>query len=392
MIEIKDKSKCCGCFGCEQICPKAAITMKNDREGFWYPDIDIKKCINCGLCDSVCPQLHPEKVSESTQVFAAYRKDFEKRLKSASGGIFAVIAEQVIKEGGSVFGAAFNKNFELNHIEVNRIENLYALQGSKYVQSRLSDSYSVVKERLNSGIKVLFSGTPCQVSGLKKFLNKEYENLLTMDLVCHGVPSPKVWKKYISELGNGENLISFTQRAKENGISKSYLEFEFSDGKVLKQGYNENIFMKGFNQNLFLRPSCYDCGFKGTDRCSDITIGDFWGFEKFHPEFFDDFGISLVMVHSNKGMKALNDASDSLMIMKSTSEEATNENLCITSPVAMNKKRDAFFESIENNSVIKSIKKYTTKASFKSIFWKVYDSLVAPLWKIKNKVFSSIKR
>ena len=199
MIKIQDKSQCCGCEACRNICPKQCILMQEDKEGFLYPEVNLADCIDCGLCEIACPVLHPAKERIPVAVCAAKHYDDNIRLASSSGGVFTFIAEQVIDEGGVVFGARFNDQWEVIHDYVETKEKLSCFRGSKYVQSRIGDTYKQVLHFLQSGRKVLFTGTSCQIVGLKLFLRKEYDNLLTVDVICHGVPSPKVWKKYLNE-------------------------------------------------------------------------------------------------------------------------------------------------------------------------------------------------
>ena len=199
MIEIKEKAFCCGCNACVQRCPKQCISMHEDEEGFLYPRVDKTICIECGLCEKVCPVINQNEPRKPLKVYAAYNKDEKIRRESSSGGVFTAIAEQVIDEGGIVFGACFDENWEVKHDYTETKEGLKAFRGSKYVQSRIKDNYQKAEHYLKEGRKVLFSGTPCQIAGLKKYLCKEYENLLTVDFICHGVPSPKVWRMYLNE-------------------------------------------------------------------------------------------------------------------------------------------------------------------------------------------------
>ena len=216
MIEIKEKSSCCGCEACVQCCPKQCLTMHEDCEGFLYPQVDESSCIDCGLCEKVCPVIHQNASQEPLSSYIAINPNEEIRLKSSSGGIFTLLAEKIIAEGGVVFGARFDENWDVVHAWTDTIEGLAPLCGSKYVQSRIGNTYNEAKDFLKQGRKVLFSGTPCQIAGLKKFLRKEYANLLTVDFICHGVPSPGVWRRYLSELreslraerDDGKNTVS----------------------------------------------------------------------------------------------------------------------------------------------------------------------------------------
>ena len=212
MVNIKEKKECCGCNACVQICPKQCITMFPDIEGFLYPQVDFNICIDCGLCIKVCPVINQDEPRLPLAVYAAKNKNEEIRLKSSSGGIFTLLAEKIIKEGGVVFGARFDENWEVIHAYTETIEGLEYFRGSKYVQSVIGDNLKKAKQFLEEGRKVLFSGTPCQIAGFKKYLRKKYENLLTVEVVCHGVPSPKVWRDYIeykrAKRGTGKNSVS----------------------------------------------------------------------------------------------------------------------------------------------------------------------------------------
>lgn len=201
MIKITDKSRCCGCESCRSVCPKKCISMKADKEGFLYPEVDLSQCVDCKLCEKVCPVLHPALLDRKPKVFAGINNDIKIRLQSSSGGIFTLLAEQILHKGGIVFGACFDEHWNVVHSYTDTIEGLEHFRGSKYVQSYVGDSFVQVKKFLDEGREVLFSGTPCQIAGLKNFLRKPYHNLLTVDVVCHGVPSPKVWQSYLYESG-----------------------------------------------------------------------------------------------------------------------------------------------------------------------------------------------
>lgn len=199
MIHITDKRDCCGCNSCVQRCPKSCIRMREDDEGFLYPEVDESVCIDCGLCEKVCPVIHQARENRPIVVCAAKNKSEEIRYQSSSGGVFTALANEIIREGGVVFGAGFDENWEVKHDCTETVEGLSAFRGSKYVQSRIGDSFKKAEQFLKIGRTVLFSGTPCQIAGLKRFLRKEYDNLLTVDFICHGVPSPGVWREYLKE-------------------------------------------------------------------------------------------------------------------------------------------------------------------------------------------------
>lgn len=302
MIKIIDKELCCGCSACLHICPKSSITFKEDKEGFLYPQVNMETCIDCGLCEKVCPVLNQDDERIPAKVYAAKHKDDEIRMKSSSGGIFTLLAEHVIDDGGVVFGARFNDKWEVIHDYTESKEGLAPFRGSKYVQSYIGNSYKNAESFLKSGRKVMFTGTPCQIAGLKKFLRKEYDNLLAVDFVCHGVPSPMVWRKYMEEetvrQGNsGKNKVLVSSkvssvvtgvnfRDKSTGWKKYSFVLNFSKASVEGEQnlvsssiFTENTYMKAFLSNLSLRPSCYYCPTKSGKSGADITIGDFWGID-----------------------------------------------------------------------------------------------------------------
>jgi coenzyme F420-reducing hydrogenase beta subunit len=365
MIRLENKTDCCGCNACVQSCPKDCITMQEDNEGFLYPSINIETCIDCSLCEKVCPEIHQGKGRKPLQVFAAKNKNEKIRVQSSSGGIFTLLAEKTIEENGVVFGARFDENWEVIHDYTETIEGLSAFRGSKYVQSRIGETFSQTKQFLKAGLKVLFSGTPCQIAGLKLFLQKDYENLLTVDFVCHGVPSPKVWRKYLNELSN-ETVSGISFRDK----TKGWKVFSFSLSKNnQKQGLfietlHQNVFMKGFLKDLYLRPSCYDCPSKSFKSGSDITLGDYWGIQDILPEFDDDKGVSLVMINSVKGQEVYNQLNTESI--GTTYENALAGNPSIETSVRKTGKRDVFMKNMEakDGSIIDLINKIT-KLSFR---------------------------
>ena len=319
MIQLSDKSHCCGCYACVQACPKQCIQMLEDNEGFVYPHVGAASCIDCDLCQKVCPVINQNKPRKPLKVYAAKHPNDEIRSKSSSGGIFTFLAEQIIKEGGVVFGARFDESWQVVHDYTDSVEGLGPFRGSKYVQSEIGNSYKLVKVFLTQGRKVMFTGTPCQVAGLKKFLRKEYDNLLAVDFVCHGVPSPLVWRKYLEELrethrtqcGAGKKsdsssindlpvITGISFRDKTHGWKKYGFKLRLESEKTFLEPFTENYFMRAFLADYILRPSCYACPSKSGKSGSDITIGDLWGVDRFNPSIDDDKGLSLVMLHNEK--------------------------------------------------------------------------------------------
>ena len=309
MIHITDKTQCCGCGACEQICPKHCIKMIVDEEGFWYPKVNETECTKCGLCERVCPVLNAKQINcndvSKIHTYLAYITDTDLRMKSSSGGMFTLLAEQVLSEGGVVFGAAFDEKFLVHHIKVEDRDGLSALRGSKYLQSRIEHCYRETKEELLAGRKVLFTGTACQIAGLYGYLGKDHENLITVDVLCHGVPSPAVWRRYLDEqealYGAAVRRTFF--RSKNSGWKTFALLLEFSNNKAYESILSKDRFMQMFLRNICLRPSCHNCKFKGMDRPSDISIGDAWGVEKHSPEMDDNRGTSVVLLHTSKGIQ-----------------------------------------------------------------------------------------
>lgn len=324
MIKLQTKKDCCACSACVQRCPKQCISLKEDKEGFLYPIVDKQTCIDCGLCEKVCPIINPNDSREPLKVYAAKHKDDKIRLKSSSGGIFTLLAEQVIDEDGVVFGARFDEYWEVMHDYTETKEGLAVFRGSKYVQSRIGNTYQQAEIFLKQGRKVMFTGTPCQIAGLKRFLRKEYDNLLTVDFVCHGVPSPKVWRMYLDEIiarqGIGKNTVfshamlrrKFIRSVEFRSKSTGWKKYSFAltltkataDGEensvLLSSVFTENPFMQAFLANYILRPSCCQCECKSGRSGADITIGDFWGINKVIPEYDDDKGNSLILVFKNR--------------------------------------------------------------------------------------------
>lgn len=358
MIEIKNKSKCSGCHACMNVCPKHCITMQVDEEGFWYPVVDKEKCIECGLCEKRCPILNDMCIDNSPKAFACFNKDEEVRKESSSGGIFTLLASQVIDLGGVVYGAAFNENFEVEHIQVTKKSELHKLRGSKYVQSRLGNSYSEIKELLSQNRLVYFSGTPCQIDGLLCFLNKKYDNLICQDIICHGVPSPKVWDKYKQEMCK-EKPETIEFRNKDNGWINFNMAIRFKNNKYVKS-HKEDSFMKAFLTDLCLRPSCYDCHSKSIHRNSDITLADFWGIKNVCPEMYDNKGVSLVFINSNKGEQLFNDILSNINYKEVDIKKASEWNPAAYKSVVYPKKRDDFMKNIFNaKNFNHCVEKYT---------------------------------
>lgn len=306
---------CIGCGMCMAICPSSAIQMQPDEHGFLHPVVDAAKCTDCGLCARKCPASMPSQVSAHTDILAGYAKDATLLTKSSSGAIFPVLASEIIRRGGIVFGAAFDGNFNVVHTAAETLSELPALCCSKYVQSRMTDGcYSQVKRALSAGRWVYFSGVPCQVVALKNYLGREYETLVTQDTACHSVPSPLVWDGYKEELEkqHGGKLTAFSFRNKANGWEAYHIRAAFDNGREFTQPAAENPYQRGFIKGLYSRSSCFACKFKGVARCSDITLADYWGVKGIQPKAYNPQGTSLILLHSEKGRALLERCKDRL--------------------------------------------------------------------------------
>ena len=388
MIQISEKNQCCGCAACVQVCPRQCIDFEEDKEGFRYPLVNEKICVDCHLCEKVCPVLNRADVKDPIEIYASYNKDENIRLKSSSGGIFTVLAENVIRQGGVVFGARFDDNWEVYHDYSETFEGLGDFRGSKYVQSRIEKSYQKVKEFLDMNRKVLFSGTPCQVAGLYRYLGKQYDNLLTVDFICHGVPSPKVWRKYLegitrnvqqSVAGNINSqshkimpvIKSINFRDKRSGWKK--YSFTVTLAEATDEGRDNLVslsyifphvpYMNAFISDVTLRPSCYLCPSKRGRSMSDITIADWWGVIEYFDQgqIDDDKGICIVLLNSEKGLQFFNQFDVVKKLI--TWDEATPCNGGFKEIINVHPKRKFFFRKLDKSRSVFYLIKKTFKPS-----------------------------
>jgi coenzyme F420-reducing hydrogenase beta subunit len=337
--------------------------MIRDEQGFLYPEVDEKNCSNCGLCEKICPITNPisnEKKIEDIRAYAAINSNEEIRLNSSSGGVFTLIANYVVENGGAVFGVGFDDNFNAVHKMAESINGIEEFRGSKYVQSTIGNTYKLAKESLDQGKMVLFTGTPCQIGGLYAYLRKDYENLITQDLICHGVPSPSVWQKYV-EYRSTLALASvrrISSRRKNYGWKRFSVSFSFENDTEYLCPFPRDPFMRLFLDNYCLRPSCYDCSFKGKIRQSDITLADFWGVNNVLPEMDDDKGTSLIFVNSEKGRKIFDAIKSNLNYKPTAIEYAVKYNSAMISSVKPAKKQKQFWVDFNKKSFNKLEKKY----------------------------------
>lgn len=354
--------------------------MKKDEEGFFYPVVDYSLCINCSECIKVCPVINKSKTSDKAIAFSCINNNEEIRLASSSGGIFTLLAESIISQKGIVFGAGFNEKFELKHNYVENKEALKKFRGAKYLQSEIGNNYKKAKKFLDSGRSVLFAGTPCQIAGLNSYLKKKYSNLLSVDVICHGVPSSFLWGKYLEyREGKSKSLAKTIKfRQKNAGWRKYSVSFLFKNNMIYSSNFSEDLYMKAYLKNICLRPSCYKCRFKSLYRESDITLADFWGVQKILPEFYDDKGTSLVFVNSEKGKQIFNRVKKDMRYRKVDIEEVIKYNLAAVESVKCHPKRNLFMLNMKKMSFEKLVKKYCSDLVFmrvKNILKKIIKSV-----------------
>lgn len=339
-MKICDEKSCTGCSACENICQFDAITMKSDEKGFMHPLIDEKKCHYCGKCVQKCPSnnIDPSHLTlKSQSVFAAWTKNDFLRKESTSGGLFSLLAKEIIKQNGSVFGVRWTNEFKTEHCQIDSESVLWKIKKSKYVQSEIKGSYKDVERLLKDNRIVMFSGTPCQIAGLKAYLGREYDNLFTIDLICHGVPSYKIFSRYLNEISNNNiNMISkIDLRFKKPGWSYASVRSEFKSGKIYQVLTVDDPYFCLFNFNYTLRDSCHNCPYACTGRQGDITLGDFWGFlPKSNKMSKFDAGVSCVLINSDKGKELFDCVSNKLFFEKRSLEEAVSANFSLIKPFA----------------------------------------------------------
>ena len=360
-------NKCTGCEACANICPKGCISMVENVEGFLFPKIDSAKCVGCDLCEKACPVLNPipiHKTHEDVRVYALIHKNDEVRSHSSSGGAFSAIAEYVLEQGGVVFGAAFDENFDVRHICVDSQEELYKLRGSKYVQSRIGDTYQQAKEHLKQGRLVFFTGTACQTSGLLGYLGRDYENLITQDLICHGVPSPLAWRKYIElyQRRAKSEVEHIFFRDKKFGWHDWHVYVRFKNGENYYKNQQSDMMVSAFLTGSCSRKSCYDCPFKQKYRLADLTLADYWGIERIAPELDDDKGISSIYVNSPKAQKLLEAISDQVILRQMDLDTAVAHNLAMVESERLTRDRDGFLRELRKKSFDVVYGKYIEEA------------------------------
>jgi len=375
-ITILNKDLCTGCGACFNICPFNAIKMEHNDEGFLYPIIDKEKCTNCGKCIKVCPSIDYKLANEKASISYAMMANDKIREKSSSGGIFTLLAELIINEGGYVVGASFSDDFKsVKHIIVNSLDELEKLKKSKYLQSDTNTTYKETKALLDNNKIVLYTGTPCQIAGLKNYLKKDYENLYTLDIVCHGTPSPKAWEKYLDEICKGKSVIDADFRNKKCawGTGSPLLLLLLSDNSTIEEYSDKNIYYKAFLQNLILRKSCATCKYTNITRSGDLTLGDFWGIQSYNKKFSDKKGTSLILINNKKGQSLIDKIKKCLKLNKKVPiKYAIKGNPVLKIPCKTHLKRAKFFKDFNNKPFLQNASDCLNNVK--------YDGILSNMW------------
>ncbi len=353
MIELQRKEECCGCTACASACPVNCIEMQEDQEGFKYPQINKDQCINCHKCETVCPVINRPVQGEKPTAFLARTKDTELLQKCTSGGVFTEIAREMVEHGGIAYGVVYGEKFKVQHERIEDLADIEKLPGSKYVQSDVGKIFSQVKKDVEDGKRVVFCGTPCQVAGLKNFLGKKRDNLLLIDLVCHGVPSPKLWKSYVELIEEKHGELAYANfRSKRLGYHVSVMEERFASGKSQIGSARTNLMSKCFFQNAADRPICYDCPFKTISRCSDLTIFDGWHATEYVDGLKDDDkGYTIILTQSEKGKRFVENAKDLILYEIDTDRAISLDGKMAVASVLRPASRAEFYELLEQRGI-----------------------------------------
>ena len=393
-IEKLQEWQCSGCHACANACVANAIEMQENSQGFRYPVINHDQCISCGACDKSCPAVanisHQADIDNAIypQAYAFMCNDSSLRDKSSSGGGFSLLSEKILALGGCVYGAAFDEAWEVCHQKIDKPQDLQKLRGSKYVQSRIGLVYKEIKKYLVDGRYVLFSGTPCQCEGLASYLGRKYERLYMVDLICHGVPSPLVWRRYVEYRQAQKKGIPITRisfRSKNLSWERYLMEFAFANSIKYHEDLYTDVYLRGFLSDLYLRKSCYSCLYRKKHRVSDLTLADFWGIQNVMPEMYDGKGTSLLIVQSSKGQELLKDIDAKMSPVDFCTAVKYNPSY-FQSP-KQNDKREEFFSRLTRNEDIESLIKFYTRQSLKMRIRKRLSSI-----KILRNIYHCIRK
>ncbi|MDD3184543.1 MAG: Coenzyme F420 hydrogenase/dehydrogenase, beta subunit C-terminal domain [Anaerostipes sp.] len=366
------ETECCGCGACYQICPKKSIRMEKNERGFLAPIVDERTCIKCGACLKVCPEVARPQFNLVKKSYVAIAENRKLLMASTSGGVFGALAEAIISEGGSVYGCAWDKNLCARHIRIEQLNELHQIQKSKYVQSDTNTSFIDVRNDLKQGRKVLYSGTACQIAGLRKFLNGNEGQLITIEVACHGVPSPGLFQKYIKWRGEGEEskVVDMQFRDKEKHKKGEHYMFflKYKNGEKCYYLSNEDSYYGSFLEGRTLRETCYHCKYKEQERVADILLGDYWGIEKEHKSFPARYGASAVIIASEKGEKLFNRVRSGLRVEDTTFEKIVAHNKSIISCASCSAERKLKSINITPEELFKELKpKFSIKKRIKNM-------------------------
>ena len=356
MRQICNRDECTGCSACVEVCPKKCIEIKFDKLGFYYPEINVTACIDCNACVNVCPSINQIEKNKTNFIYKAYSLDKTVLKESTSGGIFSELSVEVLNKGGVVFGAAFDDKFNVRHIDINTIDELYKLRGSKYIQSNTVGTFILVRQLLKENKPVLYTGTPCQIAGLKCYLKKEYPNLILCDFLCHGVGSTKVFHDYLQYLSeqykSSPQFITF--RNKALGYKKSKFLVQFKNKKCFSCYSYQSAFTYGFSSKLLVRESCITCKYTTTERVSDITIADYAGSDISLEEKKN--GVSTIICNTAKGQTILSACKDRLFLQKKEIDEIISFTNNFNNPYYKNPKRESFFNDMLSEMCFRQLK------------------------------------
>ena len=382
VIDSVERKDCCGCSACVQICPEGCLEMKADRHGFCFPELTDRSCLDCGLCQRVCPVLEKDgEFVEPQEVYAVRNLREQVRMKSSSGGVFAFLAGRVLDEGGVVFAARFDSEWRVVHDCTERAEDLPRFMGSKYVQSDIKNTYVEAEEYLKKGKLVLFTGTPCQIASLHTFLKKDYENLITMDVVCHGVPSRRLWREFLDLLEKKyhSKIVAVNFRDKRDfGWHRPQMAYEYEDGKS-HSFCGDQSFFQMFNTNLFLRPSCLKCKLISYHRPSDISVADYWGIERFRKDFDDNKGTSMILLNTKKGEALFDNVKSQMEYFETGKEYCWQGRLQGRSTIHSD--TDRFWKEYKKHGLKYVLVKYTD-----------YSASIKFMRRVRNKLLRIISR
>ncbi|MBQ4145030.1 MAG: Coenzyme F420 hydrogenase/dehydrogenase, beta subunit C-terminal domain [Clostridia bacterium] len=391
ILGYTDKERCSGCGACANVCPCDAIVFKEDEYGFKYPHIDEEKCVKCGKCVSICNSATQMQGNEPIKAFAATNKDKNALMKSSSGGVFSALADYVLENGGAVCGCVYDDNLNVVHICEESKDGILKMRKSKYVQSDMGYVIREIKERIAKGQKVLFTGTPCQVSGVNAVLGRDNKNLITVDLVCHGVPSQLIFKKFLKYLEEKHKteIVDFDFRSKKYGWQRFTMEFTDKNGCKKNIGKGDEFYFPAFTKGFIMRPSCFTCNFACPNRVGDITMADFWGFERLNLSCDTTNGTSLCLINSQKAEKILPYLEEKLIFNEIDYDIAVKGNTCLRKPTEKGVKWETYMQACKNDEISLLAERYRKRNKKERLRWKIKLLIPISVFKFVKKLRSN---